>query len=319
MRPGDGIRQPQAPPGRGHARQRRPEGPGEKKLLTPDAKRRAVRHVMTIHGSSKRRACELMALDRSTFQYHKKPDTDAALRERLKVVAGERRQFGYRRLSILLRREGFLVNHKKLFHLYREEGLAVRRRRGRKRAVGTRKPRVMLSRPYERWGLDFVSDSLADGRRFRVFEIERAVLERIARSAGPEEEYNSIEYDLLDSGRIFGLDVGVASTVVALPAARCVPFSSCNGGAFGGSHYEGHPVVGFFGRPEMAELLLHCARESDAGLRDDYFGVLVVCADDIRKMRMFADAVIRRRASFRQLRIYTGVRCQSTRSYDEHK
>ena len=61
---------------------------------------------MTGHGLSERRACKLVALDRSTFQYHKKPGTDAALRERLKIVAGERRRFGYRRLGILLRREG---------------------------------------------------------------------------------------------------------------------------------------------------------------------------------------------------------------------
>ena len=123
---------------------------------------------MTGHGLSERRACKLVALDRSTFQYHKKPGTDAALRERLKGMAGERRRFGYRRLGILLRREGFVVNHKKLFRLYREEGLAVRRRRGRKRAVGTRKPRIVPSRLDERWSLDFVSDSLADGRRFRA-------------------------------------------------------------------------------------------------------------------------------------------------------
>ena len=123
---------------------------------------------MTVHGLSERRACQLVALDRSTFQYHKNPDTDAALRERLKMVAGERRRFGYRRLGILLQREGFVVNHKKLFRLYREEGLAVRRRRGRKRALGTRKPRIVPSRPNERWSLDFVSDSLADGRKLRA-------------------------------------------------------------------------------------------------------------------------------------------------------
>lgn len=124
--------------------------------------------MVTAHGLSERRACELVGLDRSTFQYHKKADTDAVLRERLKVVAGERRRFGYRRLGILLQREGFAVNHKKLFRLYREEGLAVRRRRGRKRALGTRKPTVVPSRPGERWSLDFVSDSLAEGRKFRA-------------------------------------------------------------------------------------------------------------------------------------------------------
>ena len=73
--------------------------------------------MMTAYGLSERRACQLVGLDRSTFQYDKKADTDAALRERLKVVAGERRRFGYRRLGILLQREGFAVNHKKLFRL----------------------------------------------------------------------------------------------------------------------------------------------------------------------------------------------------------
>ena len=127
-----------------------------------------MRYVMTAHGLSERRACRLVGLDRSTFQYHKKTGADADLRERLKTVAGERRRFGYRRLGILLQREGLAVNHKKLFRLYREEGLAVRQRRGRKRALGTRKPTIVPSRANERWSLDFVSDSLAEGRRFRA-------------------------------------------------------------------------------------------------------------------------------------------------------
>src|SRR3546814_2023744 len=81
---------------------------------------------------------------------------------------GERRRFGYRRLGILLAREGLEANHKKVFRLYREEGLAVRRRRGRKRALGTRRPMLLPEAANERWSLDFVSDALADGRRFRA-------------------------------------------------------------------------------------------------------------------------------------------------------
>ena len=123
---------------------------------------------MTAHGMSELQACKLARLGRSTFQYRKRPDDDGPLRERLRQLAGVRRRFGYRRLGILLRREGFVVNHKKLFRLYREEGLAVKRRRGRKRAVGTRRPIAVPSRPNERWSLDFVSDTLADGRRFRA-------------------------------------------------------------------------------------------------------------------------------------------------------
>jgi len=83
-------------------------------------------------------------------------------------LAAERRRFGYRRLGILLEREGVSMNKKKLFRLYREEGLAVRRRRGRKRATGPRSPMAMPDGPNQRWSLDFVADALSWGRRFRV-------------------------------------------------------------------------------------------------------------------------------------------------------
>jgi putative transposase len=131
-------------------------------------KRRAVRDVIDRHGLSERRACELADLHRSVFQYQKKDQGDDALRKRLRELANERRRFGYRRLGILLVREGWTVNHKKLYRLYREEGLAVRRRRSRKRALGTRRPILVPERVNQRWSLDFVSDALSDGRRFRA-------------------------------------------------------------------------------------------------------------------------------------------------------
>ncbi len=123
---------------------------------------------MEAHGLSERRTCRLARLDRSTFQYRKRDAGDERLRERLRDLAGERRRFGYRRLGILLAREGLSANQKKLYRIYREEGLAVRRRRGRKRATGTRRPMVLPSAPNQRWSLDFVSDALTDGRRIRT-------------------------------------------------------------------------------------------------------------------------------------------------------
>jgi len=93
------------------------------------------------------------------------------VRQRLRELAAERRRFGYHRLHLLLRREGFRVNHKKLFRLYREEGLTVHRRGGRKRALGTRAPLLLPQRPHQRWSLDFASDALADGRRFRLLAV----------------------------------------------------------------------------------------------------------------------------------------------------
>ena len=120
------------------------------------------------HGISERRACALLGADRSTVRYRPRKPVDEALRARLRSLAAERRRFGYRRLGLLLAREGLRPNHKKLRRLYREERLQVRRRGGRKRAIGTRAPMAVPDSPNQRWSLDFASDTLADGRRFRM-------------------------------------------------------------------------------------------------------------------------------------------------------
>jgi putative transposase len=122
-------------------------------------------------GYSQRRACGLIGIEPKTYRYASTRGDDTALRQRLRELASLRRRFGYRRLLILLRREGKEINHKKLFRLYREERLSVRRRGGRKRALGTRAPMTLPQAPNQRWSLDFVSDVLADGRRFRVLVI----------------------------------------------------------------------------------------------------------------------------------------------------
>ncbi|PYD46627.1 hypothetical protein C3920_14105 [Novacetimonas pomaceti] len=110
-------------------------------------------------------------MDPKTWRYTSRRPDDAAARGRLRALAQERRRFGYRRLHILLGREGMAMNHKKLFRLYREEGLSVRKRGGRKRAMGTRSPMMLPDGPNQRWSLDFVSDALNNGRRFRVLTV----------------------------------------------------------------------------------------------------------------------------------------------------
>ena len=120
---------------------------------------------------SQRRACALGGVAPKVYRYLSRRGDDGALRARLRSLAAERRRFGYRRLHILLKREGVCVNHKKLFRIYRDERLTVRKRGGRKRALGTRAPMALPQGPNQRWSLDFVSDALSDGRRFRVLAI----------------------------------------------------------------------------------------------------------------------------------------------------
>jgi putative transposase len=125
---------------------------------------------MAAHGFSQRHACRLVDVDPKTVR--RMPPADAPeIRQRLRDLAGERRRFGYRRLGILLAREGITMNHKKLYRLYREEGLTVRRRRGRKRATGMRAPSTIPQAANQRWSLDFAADVLSWGRRFRVLAV----------------------------------------------------------------------------------------------------------------------------------------------------
>src|SRR4051794_8976317 len=120
---------------------------------------------------SERRACLVIGTDRASVRYRAVRPEDGVLRERLKALAQQRRRFGYRRLYVLLRREGQLVNKKRVQRLYREERLTVRRRGGRKRALGTRRPLEVPVTPNQRWSLDFIHDQLTDGRRFRILAV----------------------------------------------------------------------------------------------------------------------------------------------------
>ncbi len=122
-------------------------------------------------GLSERRACKLVGITRSSYRYAVRRQEAAGLRERLRGLAQERRRFGYRRLTVLLRREGWTVNHKRVYRLYREEGLGVRRRK-RKRIGGVeRQPLAIPTQQNERWSMDFISDALSEGRKFRSLNI----------------------------------------------------------------------------------------------------------------------------------------------------
>ena len=128
-------------------------------MVTPAVRREAAAHLQVTYKVSERRACSALGADRASMRYRGHRPDDAATRMRLRELASVRRRFGYRRLHILLRREGIVMNHKKLRRLYREERLQVRA------------PMALLQGPNQCWSLDFLSDAFADGRRFRILAI----------------------------------------------------------------------------------------------------------------------------------------------------
>jgi len=142
-------------------------------VVKPAARRAVVREEASRFSVSQRRACGALGFCRSSIRYcGNRENGDANLRRRLRELAEERRRFGYRRLAVLLRRDdGIVVNLKKVYRLYCEEKLSVKRRRGRKRAIGTRKPLPQASKINAVWSLDFLSDAISDGRRFRILGI----------------------------------------------------------------------------------------------------------------------------------------------------
>lgn len=139
--------------------------------MTPAARREAVAQACDRFPITERRACGLMGLGRSSYYYVGRRREDAPLRAALQQAAAERKRFGYRRLTWLLRRRGWHDNHKRIERLYREEGLQVRRRRRKHTAKGRPQPLEAPRGPNERWSMDFMQDCLADGRRIRLLNI----------------------------------------------------------------------------------------------------------------------------------------------------
>jgi putative transposase len=118
-----------------------------------------------------RKACLLVDLSRTVYGYQSSRGDDEALRQRLRDLAAQRKRFGSPRLHILLKREGLVINHKRTERLYREEGLALRKKRRRKGAAGARIVVAAPERPNQSWSMDFITDSLVTGRRFRALAI----------------------------------------------------------------------------------------------------------------------------------------------------
>ena len=126
---------------------------------------------MTSLGRSIRKGCFLVGLPRASYDYEPVAGRDAGLREKIRELAHQRRRFGCPRIHLLLRREGLLINHKRTERIYREEGLSLRKRKRRKTAAQARVTLLTPERPNERWSMDFVTDSIVTGRRFRALVV----------------------------------------------------------------------------------------------------------------------------------------------------
>lgn len=122
-------------------------------------------------GLKVRKACRLVSLWRSSYQYRSRRPDDAELRRCMREIAEKRKRFGAPRICVMLERQGWKVNHKKVERIYREEGLALRRRKRRKKFVGPRIPMPVAIRPNQHLSMDFVEDRLRSGRKFRSLTI----------------------------------------------------------------------------------------------------------------------------------------------------
>ena len=126
---------------------------------------------MTRLGRSIRKVCLLVGLPRASYDYRPVVRSDDDLREKIRELAHQRRRFGCPRIHLLLRREGLVINHKRTERLYREEGLSLRKRKRKKTAAINRVILAVPEKPNERWSMDFVTDSIVTGRRFRALVI----------------------------------------------------------------------------------------------------------------------------------------------------
>lgn len=139
--------------------------------MTTHARRAAVTHLRATYPVSDRRACALVQLARSRWAYRAHRPDDTLLATALAAKAAERPRWGYRRLATLLRRDGWVVNLKRVLRVYRALGLRLRKRAGRKQVSTVRVPRPVAVGPNAQWTLDFISDAFASGRKFRVLSV----------------------------------------------------------------------------------------------------------------------------------------------------
>jgi putative transposase len=139
--------------------------------VKPRGRRELAKWAQQVHQLSQRRAARLILIDRMTMRYEAHRDSQDALRVRLRELAGSRVRYGYRRLTVLLKREGWQVNAKRIYWLYTEEGLIVRTKKRKERAQRQRLPIGPAMSRNEKWSMDLVAQRLSDGRWIRILTV----------------------------------------------------------------------------------------------------------------------------------------------------
>lgn len=147
-------------------------------MVRPAARRQAVRHVERTYGLSERSACRALGVSRASHRYESRRAEPEELLARLRELAAKRPRAGYRTLCRLLRREGVAVNHKRVYRLYRAEGLLIRVKRRKRLAAAARQAPPPATRPWQRWAMDFMFDRTTDGHRFRILTLIDIVTRR---------------------------------------------------------------------------------------------------------------------------------------------
>jgi putative transposase len=140
-------------------------------VVSPQAKREAVGILTAERALGVTRACGLVGISRSLYRYRNRRSPALELRGRIAELAAQKRRYGYRRIQVLLRREGWSVNHKRTYRLYREQGLMVRKRKRKRIGIAERLALPRPTGPNQSWSMDYVADGLIDGRKLRVLAI----------------------------------------------------------------------------------------------------------------------------------------------------
>ena len=201
--------------------------------------------LMNALGLSERRSCRIVGLSRSVQQCQPAPRNDAAVIGRLKELASENRRYGYLRLHALLRREGLVANRKRTYRLFTEEGLQVRTKKRRKLPRRDRIAPQVPERPMQRWSLDFVSDQLADCRRFRLDNGP----EGTSRAMFDWSERSGVRLRFIEPGKPLHTHAAAALEPLAAPRGRSPPSSNRRIPAQRGP--QGLESPGFCAEPEV--------------------------------------------------------------------